>query len=91
LSDKNFTVIFLHGGGYYLSDKSKEEKYIQPYLDKGMNVVNLNYRLKRGIPIATEDLTNALHFLKANNANYQLNLNRVILTGFRQVHILQAM
>jgi acetyl esterase/lipase len=47
-----------------------------------MNVVNLNYRLKRGIPIATEDLTNALHFLKANNANYQLNLNRVILTGF---------
>jgi acetyl esterase/lipase len=29
LSDKNFTVIFLHGGGYYLSDKSKEEKYIQ--------------------------------------------------------------
>jgi acetyl esterase/lipase len=65
LSDKNFTVIFLHGGGYYLSDKSKEEKYIQPYLDKGMNVVNLNYRLKRGIPIATEDLTNALHFFKS--------------------------
>jgi acetyl esterase/lipase len=60
-------------------------------LDKGMNVVNLNYRLKRGIPVATEDSTNALHFLKANNANYQLNLNRVILTGFRQVHILQAM
>jgi hypothetical protein len=43
---------------------NQEEKYIQPYLDKGMNVVNLNYRLKRGIPIATEDLTNALHFLK---------------------------
>jgi hypothetical protein len=40
---------------------NQEEKYIQPYLDKGMNVVNLNYRLKR-IPIATEDLTNALHF-----------------------------
>jgi acetyl esterase/lipase len=50
LSDKNFTVIFLHGGGYYLSDKSRRRKYIQPYLDKGMNVVNLNYRLKRGIP-----------------------------------------
>jgi acetyl esterase/lipase len=82
LSNKNFTVIFLHGGGYYLSDKSKEEKYIQPYLDKGMNVVNLNYRLKRGIPIATKDLTNALHFLKANNGTYQLNLNRIILTGF---------
>lgn len=80
--NKNFTVVFLHGGGYYLSDKSKEERYIQPYLKKGMNVVNVNYRLKRGIPLATEDLTSALNFLKANNAAYQLNLNKIILTGF---------
>jgi predicted esterase len=45
-----------------------------------MNVVNLNYRLKRGIPIATEDLTNALRIFKSTN--HQLNLNRIILTGF---------
>ncbi|HEX8278097.1 MAG TPA: alpha/beta hydrolase [Segetibacter sp.] len=82
LGNKNFTIVFLHGGGYYLSDKSKEEKYIEPYLKKGMNVVNMNYRLKRGIPIATEDLTNLLNFLKANNSTYQLNLNKTILTGF---------
>lgn len=82
LGNKNFTVIFLHGGGYYLSDKSKEEKYIQPYLQKGLNVVNVNYRLKRGIPIATEDLTNVLNFLKANNNTYQLNLDKIVLTGF---------
>ena len=82
LKSKNFTVVFLHGGGYYVSDKSKEEKYIQPYLKKGMNVANINYRLKRGIPIATEDLTTALNFLKSNNATYQLNLSKVILTGF---------
>lgn len=82
LKDKNFTIVFLHGGGYYVSDKSKEERYIQPYLKKGMNVVNMNYRLKRGIPIATEDLTYALNFLKKNNSKYQLNLDRVILTGF---------
>lgn len=80
--NKNFTVVFLHGGGYYLSDKSKEERYIQPYLKKGMNVVNVNYRIKRGIPLATEDLTSVLNFLKANNATYQLNLQKVILTGF---------
>ena len=47
-----------------------------------MNVVNINYRLKRGIPIATEDLTTALNFLKSNNATYQLNLDKVVLTGF---------
>ncbi len=82
LKRKNFTVVFVHGGGYYVSDKSKEEKYIQPYLKKGMNVINMNYRLKRGIPIASEDLTTALNFLKANNATYQLNFDKVILTGF---------
>ena len=82
LRNKNFTVVFLHGGGYYISDKSKEERYIKPYLKKGMNVVNVNFRLKRGIPLATEDLTTALNFLKSKNDTYHLNLDRVILTGF---------
>ena len=82
LKDKNYTVVFLHGGGYYVSDKAREERYIQPYLKKGMNVVNMNYRIKRGVPIATEDLTYALNFLQAHNATNHLNLGRVVLTGF---------
>jgi acetyl esterase/lipase len=82
LKNKNYTIVFLHGGGYYISDKSREERYIQPYLKKGLNVVNMNYRIKRGVPIATEDLTYALNFLKSHNSTYHLNLNRVILTGF---------
>ena len=82
LKQKNYTIVFLHGGGYYTSDKAKEERYIQPYLKKGLNVVNLNYRLKRGIPLATEDLTTALNFLQAHNAAYHLRLNQIILTGF---------
>lgn len=82
LNGRNFTIVFLHGGGYYMSDKSREERYIEPYLKKGYTVVNMNYRLKRGIPVATEDLTNALNFLKANKATYLVNLDRTILTGF---------
>lgn len=82
LKAKNYTIVFLHGGGYYLSDKTSEERYIQPYLQKGLNVVNLNYRLKRGIPLATEDLTYALNFLQANHPTYPLNLARIIVSGF---------
>lgn len=82
LKDKNFTIIFLHGGGYYLSNKTEEEKYIQPYLKKGLNVVNVNYRLKRGIPLATEDLTNVINFLKTRNDTYKMNLDKIVLTGF---------
>ena len=82
LKNKNYTVVFLHGGGYYLSDKAREERYIQPYLKKGLNVVNLNYRLKRGIPVATEDLTLALNFLAAHRAAYPVRLDRIVLSGF---------
>jgi acetyl esterase/lipase len=35
LGKRNYTVVFLHGGGYYFSDKSQEERYIEPYLQKG--------------------------------------------------------
>jgi acetyl esterase/lipase len=82
LGKRNYTIVFLHGGGYYFSDKSQEERYIEPYLKKGLNVVNLNYRLKRGIPVATSDLTNSLNFLKAKDSKYGLNMANVILTGF---------
>ena len=78
----NFTIVFLHGGAYYASDKSAEERYIEPYLKKGLNVVNMNYRLKRGISVATTDLTIALNFLKANNSEYGLDLENIIVTGF---------
>ena len=78
----NYTIVFLHGGAYYLSDKTKEEKYIEPYIKKGLNVVNMNYRLKRGISLATSDLSNALNFLEEKNDTYNLNLNNIIVTGF---------
>ncbi|MEK6482037.1 alpha/beta hydrolase [Catalinimonas sp. 4WD22] len=80
--NKDFTIGFLHGGAYYASDKKREERYIEPYLKKGFNVVNLNYRLKRGIPLATSDLTHALNFLKARQSDYSLNLSGIIVTGF---------
>lgn len=78
----NYTIVFLHGGAYYLSDKSAEEKYIEPYLKKGLNVVNLNYRLQRGVAPATSDLSSALNYLIRNNGEYGLNLDNIILTGF---------
>ena len=42
----------------------------------------MNYRLKRGIPLATSDLAKALNFLKATNGDYNLNLSQIIVTGF---------
>lgn len=80
--NNNYTIVFLHGGAYYLSDKSEEENYIEPYLKKGLNVVNLNYRLQKGVANATSDLSHALNYLERNKGDYNLNLNNIILTGF---------
>lgn len=77
-----YTVVFMHGGGYYISDKTREERYIRPYLQRGATVVNLNFRLKRGIPVASEDLTLALNFLAKQQGTFPMNLNRLVLTGF---------
>src|SRR5680860_1433803 len=82
----NYTIVFLHGGGYYLSDKSEEEKYIEPYLKKGLNVVNMNYRLKKGNPIATNDLTNEIHFLKTNNNNNNMKRKSNSNLNFLKIH-----
>ena len=84
LKDKNFTIIYIHGGGWYLSDKlqAHEMAFVQPFLKKGMNVVNMNYTLKKGVLVTLEDITKALNFLASNNDKFQLNLNKVILTGF---------
>jgi acetyl esterase/lipase len=77
--NRNYTVVFLNGGGYYFSDKSQEGRYIEPYIKKGLNVINLNYLLKRWVII---DLTRELKFLKAKNADYGLKLDNKIVTGF---------
>jgi acetyl esterase/lipase len=84
LKDKNFTIVYIHGGGFYLSDKLEphEMAFVKPFLKKGMNVVNMNYTLKKGVLITLEDITKALNFLSSNNDKFKLNLNKVILIGF---------
>lgn len=79
---KKMTVIFLHGGGFYFSDKSKEEQFIRPYLENGFNVVNVNYRRRRGVATAVSDLPLAMSFLERHFSPDQLDLTQVVLTGF---------
>jgi acetyl esterase/lipase len=79
---RDFTIIFAHGGGYYLSDKSKEERYIKPFLARGFNVINTNYRIKQGAFMATDDLARLLRYLTAHRTEHGLNIDRVVLMGF---------
>jgi acetyl esterase/lipase len=80
--DRNYTIVFLHGGGFSFGDKSDNGRYLTPFLEKGMNVVNMSYRIGQGVAVATEDLTNALNHLARSGDRYGLDLSNVVVGGF---------
>jgi predicted esterase len=82
LGDRNYTIVFLHGGGFSFGDKSITGRYVTPFLEKRMNVVNMTYRIRQGVAVATQDLTNALNHLERTNDGYGLDLSDVIVAGF---------
>lgn len=71
-----FTIVFIHGGAYFYGNKEDmdSENFIQQFLKKNYNLININYRLKQGIQVSNTDVTLALNFLKRNN--FDLNLKR---------------
>ncbi|MHC5066740.1 MAG: alpha/beta hydrolase, partial [Planctomycetota bacterium] len=39
------TLVWFHGGGWIQGDKTTETPMLIPFLERGWNVVNVNYRL----------------------------------------------
>src|SRR6185503_19257168 len=66
------TLIFIHGGGWTGGAKEASQIGILPYLDMGMNVVNVEYRLARvaQAPAAVEDCRCALRWVIQNAKQY---------------------
>jgi acetyl esterase/lipase len=81
LMNRNYTIVFLHGGDFSFGDNSDSGSYVKPFLRKGMNVVEMSYRTREGFPAAAEDLTNALNHLTRQNDRYNLDLFNVIVAG----------
>ncbi len=75
------TIVFSYGSSWFFGDKRTWEHFLSPFLQRGYNVVNVNYRVKAGIPNATADVRQALLHLAKHNDRYKLDLNRVVLVG----------
>ena len=56
---------------------------LMPWFEMGWNVVNVEYRLGRVAlaPAAVEDCLCALRWIAANASRYQIDVNRLVLTG----------
>jgi acetyl esterase/lipase len=77
------TILFIHGGGWTGGVKEGRDLAILPYLDMGLNVVNVEYRLARvaPAPAAVEDCRCALRWVIQHAKEYGVDVNRLVVAG----------
>jgi acetyl esterase/lipase len=75
------TLIWIHGGGW--TGGTKEATGIPSYLEMGLNVVSVEYRLARiaPAPAAVEDCRCALRFVIQHAREYGIDVNRLVVAG----------
>ena len=78
------TAIFFHGGGYRVESKKETSALnVLPYVQMGWNAVNVEYR-PSGValaPAAVEDARCALRWVVQNAKQYNVDADRIVVTG----------
>ncbi|MDQ2949107.1 MAG: alpha/beta hydrolase [Acidobacteriota bacterium] len=77
------TMIYIHGGGWANGSKEQYALWFLPYLQLGMRVVSVQYRLA-GVapaPAAVKDCRCALYWVFQNAEKYGFDRTKIALTG----------
>lgn len=76
-------VVQLHGGGWIRGDRPSSYRTFSALLAAGMSVVTVDYRVAKEAPApaAIGDVRCALAWVKANAAQYNFDLTRVVVYG----------
>src|SRR4029453_3910187 len=81
------TLVYMHGGFWVAGAKETAIMGLLPWLEMGWNGVNVEYRLGAAAdpttlaPAAVDDCFCALRFVAALPANYNIDKNRIVVTG----------
>jgi len=77
------TLLYVHGGGWVFGDKNGAANLFLPYIERGWNVVNVEYRMAgtSPAPAAVKDVRCALRWIYRNTADYHFDTNRIVATG----------
>jgi acetyl esterase/lipase len=77
------TLIYFHGGGWLEGSKDGTLFYVLPYLARGMNAVNVEYRMapESLAPAAVEDCRCALHWVYDHAAEYGFDTSKIVVSG----------
>lgn len=78
------TVLHIHGGGWVGGSRESTMLRALPYLEMGLAVVNISYRLGRvsPAPAAVEDCLCALRWVIRHAKEYGFDVNRIVTTGY---------
>jgi len=77
------TIIYMHGGFWAAGNKEGAVMNLMPWFEMGWNVVNVEYRLAKVAlaPAAVEDCMCALRFISNQAKTYNVDVNRIVVTG----------
>lgn len=79
---KRPTLIFMHGGGWVVGDKESWIRFFIHYLERGWNVVNVEYRLGNNTaPQAVDDVLCAVQWVADNAENFNIDTGNIVLSG----------
>ena len=76
-------LLYIHGGGWVGGQKESMFPHFIPWLEMGYSVVNVEYRMAQVAlaPGAVEDCRCALRWLIANAETYNLDTERIVVSG----------
>lgn len=78
------TAMFFHGGGYSVNARKEATALaVMPYVQMGWNAINVEYR-PSGValaPAAVEDARCALRWVIQNAKQYNVDTDRIVVTG----------
>ena len=77
------TLIYFHGGGLVEGVKEGAVLNLLPYLARGMNAVNVEYRMAPDAlaPAAVEDARCALHWVDENGDTFGFDRSKLVVAG----------
>jgi len=76
-------VMFIHGGGWVQGSKDNHLLKLLPYLARGMDGVNVEYRLasEAQAPAAVQDCRCALYWVARHAKDYGFDASKIVVTG----------
>ncbi|MFT6191786.1 MAG: acetyl esterase/lipase [Polaribacter sp.] len=76
------TLIYFHGGGWIGGSKEDATLELIPYLERGWNIVNIEYRKgKNTAPKAVDDAMCAISWVAENATRFNIDLENIVISG----------